>query len=361
MRNLLESMQYYLFRSSREKISLSLIHILMHKLVMLLKANIPIVQCVELLEKSEQSILMKRFLYFSRKELAAGKKISDSFLCFSDYVEPFFYQLLRLGEETGKFEWTAQQLVHYLGMKVQFQKKIQQALFYPIVILTLALLLFVALFVFVVPEFAALFKESNLSVPIYTQMMFNTACFMKKEFISFVCSTVVIGLIIVRLHVWSSIKVIIISLFARCRPIKKYREGRYLTEFCHQMATCLTAGVPLIESLTLIQLHGLYEEYQIITSLIRRIKSGVSLSVAMEEHHYFPVFLIEMVKIGESSGALEKMLLYLANYYQEELESFLMKLKTLIEPLIICILGVLIGCLVLSIYLPIFKLGSVWQ
>jgi len=344
-----------------KQVSLTLIHLMMHNLMLLLKAHIPIIQCVELLEKSEQSLAMKKLLYYCRKELCSGKKISDSFLCFSEYVEPLFYHLLRIGEETGKLEWAINQLVHHLTGKIQLQKSIQQALFYPAVIFTIALLLFFALFIVVIPEFAALFADSHLKLPRYTRVLFDTACFLKTNLV-YVLMAIVIANIIMRKikplpFLWNKIH----TLLTTYGFSASYRDKRYLIEFCQQMAVCLAAGISMLDALALFKAHGAYAEYQVINTLIKRIKTGMSFSSALEEHAFFPVFMIEMIRIGESSGTLANMLTYLADYYHDQLEGSLLKLKAMIEPLIICILGVLIGCLVISIYLPIFNLGSAWQ
>lgn len=355
------SVRAYCASFTSDSVTLSLIYFFMHKLLMLLKANIPIIQCLELIERSEQSIPMKKLLYLTKKELRAGKRVSDSFLSFADYVEPFFYRLLRVGEETGQLEWTLQQLVDYLDAKVSLQKKIRQALFYPAVILSVSLLLFLSLFIFIIPEFAALFKESAIVLPFYTQALFTLACFFKVHLFLIVCVFGIMAFLLTRLPLFASLQSMLSILFSRTQFIKSYRDKRYLAEFCQQMATCLAAGLPMVETLFLIQPHGCYEEYRMVTSLIRGIKSGYALGVSMEGEAGFPVFMVEMIKVGEASGTLERVFLYLAQHYQGELDQFLMAVRTLIEPLIICMLGALIGCLVISIYLPIFKLGSVWQ
>lgn len=350
-----------LFRPVAERVTLSLIHRVLHKLAMLLRANIPIIQCVELLEKSEQSLIIKKLLYFSKKELYSGKKISESFLYFSDYVEPMFFHLLRIGEETGKLIVAVEQLVTHLSKQIQFQRKMQQALFYPGIILLLALLLFFSLLIFVIPAFAEMFAESHLNLPLYTRVIFSVACFLKSNLLYVLLVVTMLAILISKARLSTSLRAMMFNRFASSRLTKVYREKRYLAEFCGQLATCLSAGLPLTDALGLFQLYGLYSEYQMISELIRRIKTGVAFSHAMEAHAYFPLFMVEMIRIGETSGNLENMLLYLAHYYQEDVDNFLMKLKILIEPLIICMLGVLIGCLVVSIYLPIFKLGSLWQ
>jgi type IV pilus assembly protein PilC len=133
-----------------------------------------------------------------------------------------------------------------------------------------------------------------------------------------------------------------------------------LVEFSQQLATCLASGIAIVEALSMMQSHSHYVEYQMMAYLIRQIKTGTSLSNAMETDAHFPIFMAQMIKMGESTGELEKMLFYVAEYYQADLESTFNKLQTLIEPLIISMLGVLIGCLVVGIYLPIFKMGNMW-
>ena len=352
---------YQSFFRRSDKITLALIQLVVQKLMLLLQANIPIIQCVELLERSEQSVLLKKLLYYCKKDLCAGNKISDSFLCFSDYVEPIFYHLFRIGEETGNLEWAMRELAHYLEIRVQFQKNMQRALFYPLVILIISLLLFLALLIFIVPEFAALFEESKFALPLYTQVVFALANHLKRQLPYVLLGLVLAIIIVVRLRLLSSLPQLLTGLLTKYHLINSYRQKCYLADYCQQLATCLAAGLSLIDALSFLTTQGRYVEYQMISELLKRVKAGAAFSAAMEEHHYFPIFMIEMIRIGETSGTLQDVLLYLANYYRDETEAFLLKVKTMIEPLIICMLGALIGCLVLSIYLPIFKLGSVLQ
>lgn len=340
-----------------EPITLMHLFSFLHKLEMLLTANIPVIQCIEMLEKSEESIAVKKLIFYAKKDLYAGKKISESFAYFSGYVEPFFYQLLHIGEETGKLLICIKQLVEYLKNKIEFRKQLKQALFYPTIIILIALLIFFSLVIFVVPEFANLFKESNLVLPIYTRILFSLSHFI-RNFIYYLVTMLILAIFFVmRLKMLNVFKIKLLIILRQIGFIRAYQEKYQLIQFCQQLATCLSAGLVLIEALRLINQNELNHSSLNVNDIIEQIKKGLSLNVALEALH-FPVFVVEMVKIGEAAGMLEKVLFYLSSYYQDEMNIFLIKVKTMIEPLIICVLGVLIGFLVLGIYLPIFNLGS---
>ena len=326
----------------------------------LMSSGIPIIKSFDILEKAQSKISLKKFVSSLKRELLSGKNLSQSFFAQSHYFNEFIYQLIKLGEQTGQLDTILITIAEYQEKNLAFKKKIQKTLFYPVLLTFAAFITTFILFVFVIPRFAEIFQDKYNQLPLLTRFIFYLSQQLRQSMvwgsslIFFFLFTLIIN------HPQSnSIKTKIKQIALQLPFIKSCVKKIILSRFARNLALMFTAGLPITEALKFITAISSDANFKIAIAKLRmKVTSGWQLHRAMTTDTFFPDFMIQMVKIGEESGIFEAVLNKIADFYETDVNQFITTASDLLEPLIILILGVLIGGLVIGMYLPIFKLGS---
>lgn len=310
----------------------------------LMQAGIPIDSCCDILAKNQQKPAMSALIVAIKHDLANGHHLSDCLRRHANYFDHLTCQLIHIGEETGKLETMLLSTANYHENTLLFKKNLYQALFYPCVITATALIIFLAMLIFIIPKFSELFQDSHVPLPYLTLFIFRLSA-------------------LLRTHGWLILLALTLSafLFKNHFPAiyKPYSRKNNLSRFSRHLALTISAGIPIIQALSIVNVSTSEPYFRhLVLQLQRKINSGLSLYQAMSNEPLFPHLLIQLVKIGEESGQLEAMLSKFADLSEADMSAFLKKLNQLLEPLIMLVLGVLIGGLVIGMYLPVFKLGS---
>ncbi len=347
------------FKKLNHKISTQDITLFFRQLATLIASGIPIVQACDILKYHAQKKLHS-LIHALKSEMEAGRGLASGLRKHPRHFDNMACQLVQAGEETGTLDIMLKRITLYQEKKIALKNKIKQALLYPSIIVIVSISVAITMLTFVVPRFAELFQNMHGKLPAFTSAIISFSDLLHKS-IRFIFIPLIATLLCAyyfkksaqfrnRLHRFC-LKIPAIGMM-----IKKNN----LAKLARSLAVILTAGIPIIEALKLIApLSNNPIIVSAITQLQSEIAKGQQLHLAMQINPLFPAMMVQMIKVGEESGTLDQMLEKVADFYEADLDNYAARLSHLLEPLIIIILGALIGGLVIGMYLPIFKLGTV--
>lgn len=343
-------------RKHNQKITAFDIVVFWRQFASLVAANLSIIQICDILEKSQKNIAVSILIQEIKQELLRGKNLFQSL-----YRQPYFDELtchlIRIGEHTGKLDLMLCRIAEHQEKSFSFKNKIKKSLFYPGIITLITFALTFSMCMFVVPRFADLFKDSGTKLPLITIWVFFLSDQLNQHFLSIILLIIVITLA-AYLHFPPHLKIKLQNVCKQLPLISTCIHKITLARFARNLAIAFSTGIPIKEALQL-SLDKNDENFtESVTSLTSKINAGLPLHHAMTTLSIFPDIMIQMIKIGEETGLLDQMLDKTADFFESEVDLLLDQFGLLLEPLIMIMLGVLIGGLVLSMYLPIFNLGS---
>jgi type IV pilus assembly protein PilC len=331
------------------------------QLATMLAAGIPLVQGFEIVGAGHEKPSMQKLILDIKSDIEAGTSLHEALAKHPLYFDDLYVNLVEAGEQAGALEGLLDKIASYKEKTEAIKKKVKKALFYPAAVLAVAIIVTIILLIFVIPQFEALFKGFGADLPAFTQMVINLSRFVQNE--GFFILAVVIGLF------W--------TFFYFKKRSKKMREfldrmslkmpviGPILNKaaiarFSRTLSTMFAAGVPLVEALESVAgATGNIVYENAVMRMRDEVATGQRLQRAMENTGLFPNMVVQMIAVGEESGALDTMSGKVATFYEEDVDAAVDSMSSLLEPLIMAILGVLVGGLVIAMYLPIFKLGAV--
>lgn len=317
----------------------------------LITAGIPIINACTLLEASQQHPALCRLINSIKYDLLSGKTLSASLQRHPLHIDALIIQLIHISEHTGKLDTALQIIANYLEKKLSFKEQLQRALFYPCLVASTGILITLIMLIFIVPRFEELFHNMEGKIPPLTHAIFTLAALTRH-------AIWLLPFIPVCVHIASRYNKH--PLFSRLPLIRRHLLHIQLARFTRQLAITLGAGIPITHALTLATpANGDIQLNTAIKRLRLQVRAGIPLHRAMKSFSCFNPLLVQMTQTGEEAGQLDTMLLKTADIMDSHIERTLNRFSQLLEPLIMAILGVLIGGLVIGMYLPIFKLGSI--
>jgi len=349
-----------LFAPSKKKITTKDIAIFSRQLATMLTAGVPLVQSFEIVGRGHENPSMQDLLMTVKADLESGNTLAESLGKHPIYFDELFCNLVQSGEQAGVLESLLHKIADYKEKTESIKAKIKKALTYPTAVLVIAGIVSGVLLIFVVPQFEELFKGFGAELPAFTQMVVGMSRFMQKYWWAIIGGIAGVGFVIGRLKRDSkafnhgldrvTLKVPVIGEIIRKAAIAR---------FARTLSTMSAAGVPLVEALQSVSgATGNVVFGAAILAMRDEIATGTQLQICMKQSGLFPNMVIQMVAIGEESGSLDSMLSKVADFYEEEVDNAVDSLSSLLEPMIMAILGVIVGGLIIAMYLPIFKLGS---
>ena len=342
------------------KISPGDIALFTRQLSTMMKAGVPLVQSFDIVADGVDNPAMKELIYKIRDDVSGGNSFASAIRGQPDHFDDLFCNLVDAGEQSGSLETMLQRLAEYKEKTEALKGKIKAAMNYPIAVLVVASVVSGLLLVKVVPQFEEIFAGFGAELPEFTQMVVNMSNFM-QDWWFFICA---------------GIAAVIYSYKAAHKRSKPLRDGQErfmlklpvigdildkscIARFARTLSTTFAAGVPLVDALESVSGAActiLY--YNAIKKVKDDVSSGIQLNYSMKQAEVFPNMLIQMVSIGEESGALDSMLDKAATYYEEMVDNSVDGLTSLMEPIIMSFLGVVVGGLIIAMYLPIFSMGD---
>jgi type IV pilus assembly protein PilC len=354
-----EGLSFAQRRQRRGRIKMRDFLIFNQELIALLKAGLPVVHAFELLLERQESPTLRRVLGDVRSRVNAGAALSDAFAEQGDLFPRLYWTSLKAGEKSGEIESVLRRYVKYQRIVMNLARKVVSTLVYPAILICLSVVLIAILMTVVIPKFRDFFGDFQADLPLLTVVVMNTATFLRANIVFLIGGLAVAGFFGSRFlksprgAEWRDaaiLKVVIIGgIFRRFA----------ISQFTRSLATLLGGGTPLVPALeNAAQAVGNRYVSRRVSEVIPRVREGGELWKALEETGIFTHLTIEMIKVGEASGALEEMLTSVSDFYDEEIDVLLGRVISFVEPAILVIMGGVVMTILLSVYLPIFKLMS---
>lgn len=350
-----------LFDKKNKKINAGDITMFSRQLATMLQAGIPLIQSFDIVAKGQKNKRMQALIESIKTDVETGLTLAESLQKHPLYFNELFCNLVDSGEKSGSLDIMLDRVASYKEKIETIKKKIKKALTYPLAVLVVAFLVTAALLIFVVPQFESLFQGFGADLPALTRGVVNLSkLFQSYWYIIFgIIGLAVYAFIRAKKHSLNFAHQIDRTLL-RLPIIGIILQKAAIARFSRTLSITFAAGLPLVDALKSVSgATGNYIYAQATNKIRDDVSIGQQMHVAMENTHIFPNMVIQMIAIGEESGALEQMLGKVASFYEEEVDNAVDSLSSLLEPIIMSILGVLVGGLVVAMYLPIFKLGSV--
>jgi type IV pilus assembly protein PilC len=350
-----------LFGGKGKAIKASDIAIFTRQLATMLKAGVPLVQSFEIVEEGVENQRMKEMIAGIRVDVASGSGLAPSLAKHPRHFDELFCSLVGSGEDSGTLEVMLDRVATYKEKTEQLKAKIRKAMTYPTAVVAVALVVCAILLIKVVPVFAETFQNFGSELPAFTQFVMNISDFVQEWWFIMLLSIVALVFAFKEIKLRSvAFSEFLDRLALRAPVVGEIVHDAVIARFSRTLSTTFAAGVPLVDALNSTAGAAGNSVYsKAIYGIRDDVTSGSTLYNSIKTSGLFPNMLLQMVSIGEESGALDDMLDKVATHYEEAVDNAVDSLSSLLEPLIMSILGVLVGGLMIAMYLPIFMLGSV--
>ncbi|WP_298760622.1 type II secretion system F family protein [uncultured Psychroserpens sp.] len=329
------------------------------ELSILLNAGITLKQALELIVNSQKNKKTTSILEDILKRIVNGESFSEAISNYKDFSDYEFHSI-KIGEETGTIPKIAEQLGEFYSKKNEQRRQLINALTYPIIILSTAILVVVFMLQFVVPMFQDIFKQQNVELPAITQFVVNLSNMIRDYgwlILMFIFAFIIVNLL-VRKKIWY--KRIKDNIVIKIPFVGKFLKTVYLSQFTQSMMLLTASKVPIVDSVNLVKKMI---DFQPLTRSLdeveKQIVQGQSLSVSLEKHELFDDRMITLVKVSEETNQTEYIFTKLNTLYNTKVQNSSKMLSTLLEPFIIIFIGVFVGFILIAMYLPMFKLSSI--
>jgi type IV pilus assembly protein PilC len=346
-------------RGRRRRVKMADFLVFNQEMIALLKAGLPVVHSLEILLERQESPVLRRVLADIRDKVNSGSSLSDAFAAQGDIFPRLYWTSLKAGEKSGEIESVLRRYQKYQKTLMGLSRKVLSTLVYPAILIVLSAVLITILMTFVIPRFSTLFSDFGADLPILTLIVIRTASFLRAN-VAWIAGGLVVG-------------GFLLSRWLRTGLGREWRDAAMLripviggifrrfaiTQFTRSLSTLLGGGTPLVPSLeNAADAIGNRFISRRVRDVVPRVREGGELWRALEATGIFTNLTIEMIKVGESSGALEEMLASVSEFYDEEIDVLLARVISFVEPLILVMMGGVIATILLSVYLPIFRIMS---
>ena len=343
------------------KVTAEDIAIFSRQLATMLAAGIPMVQAFEIVGVGHDKPAVQKLVLSIKQDIETGNALHQALGKHPLYFDDLYTNLVEAGEHAGALEAVLEKIATYKEKTEALKKKIKKALFYPAAVLAVAIIVTVILLLFVIPQFESLFKGFGADLPAFTQFVVNMSRWLQANGW--------IVLIIAGASIFT-----FFYFYKRSRPMRQFIDRMSLgipvigpilrksaiARFARTLSTMFAAGVPLVEAMKSVSgATGNIVYQDAVLKMRDSISTGMRMQRAMENTGLFPNMVVQMIAVGEESGSLDEMAAKVADFYEADVDAAVDGLSSLLEPLIMVILGVLVGGMVVAMYLPIFKLGAV--
>jgi type IV pilus assembly protein PilC len=331
------------------------------QLATMLGAGIPLVQAFEIVGAGHEKPAMQKLVLDIKADIESGTSLHEALGKHPLYFDDLFVNLVEAGEQAGALETLLEKIATYKEKSEAIKKKVKKALFYPAAVLAVAVIVTLILLIFVIPQFESLFKGFGADLPAFTQMVINLSRFVQAQGIYI--GIVVAGGVYAFMYFKKrsrKMREFLDRLSLKMPIIGPILVKAAIARYARTLSTMFSAGVPLVEALDSVAgATGNIVYENAVLKMKDEVSTGQRLQRAMENTGLFPNMVVQMIAVGEESGSLDAMSGKVASFYEEDVDNAVDSMSSLLEPMIMAILGVLVGGLVIAMYLPIFKLGAV--
>ena len=329
------------------------------ELVALLKAGLPVVSGLEILLERQQNPHFKRILVDVKEQLVSGTALSDAFLSHGDAFPRLYATSLKAGERSGEVEKVLRRFLGYQKILGQVKRKVTGAMAYPIVLVSLSVALIFVLMTYVIPKFTEFYSGFGADMPALTVVVVGSATFLKAHLVEILLGAAGAGFVFDRWRRTDSGRRAVDGALLKLPAVGVVLHEFSLSQFARALSTLVGAGTPLVTALEISTGSvGNRRVSDAVASVVPKVREGAELWRSLEETGQFTSLAVEMIKVGEATGALEEMLTNVSDFYDEAIEARLQTIINLIEPVILIVMGGVIATILLSVYLPMFTILS---
>ena len=344
----------------RGKVSRKELAIFTRQFATMIDAGLPLVQCLDILGMQQENQGFKQVILKVKEDVETGSTFADALGKHPNVFDELFVNLVAAGEVGGILDTILARLAAYIEKAMKLAKQIKSAMVYPSTILAVALIVTTVLLVYVIPIFGEMFKDFGQALPAPTQVVLAISAYTRKYFLVGVVGIVLLVMGIRWYYKQENGRRRIDSLLLRTPILGDLIRKVAVARFARTLGTMVSSGVPILESMDIVAKSA---GNKIIEEAVVRARASISegktIADPLAESKVFPVMVTQMVAVGEATGALDAMLNKIADFYDDEVDSAVAALTSLLEPMLMIFLGVVIGGLVIAMYLPIFKLAGV--
>jgi type IV pilus assembly protein PilC len=349
-----------IFSNRKKKITSGDIAVFSRQLATMMSAGVPMVQAFDIVGRGHENPSMMELILNIKADVEGGTSLADSLKKHPLYFDDLFVNLVRAGEHAGVLESLLHKIALYKEKTESIKGKIKKAMFYPAAVIIVAIIVTAIIMIFVIPQFEQLFKGFGADLPIFTQIVINIAHFVQGFWWAILGAAILSGYI--ASYIWKrsrKFRQTVDRILLKVPVIGAILNKAAIARFARTLATMSAAGVPLVEALDSVSgATGNVVYSDAVLRMREDVATGQSLQLSMKQRNLFPNMVIQMVSIGEESGSLDDMLTKVADFYEEQVDNAVDAMSSLLEPLIMVILGTLVGGLVVAMYLPIFSMGK---
>ncbi|MBU3177508.1 type II secretion system F family protein [Clostridium estertheticum] len=361
IKEVLEREQKDLFEAF-EKVKTKDLYIFCRQFYTMINAGANIANALDVLKKQTENKKLKKSLYEVHDDLQKGVALSDSLSKHKDVFPDLLINMINTGEVSGNLDIIMNRMASHFEKENKINNQLKTAMVYPMVLGGLSVVIVIFLLTFIMPTFTGMFTSSGAALPAPTRIIMEISQFIQTKWYILIA---VIGAAVYGMKSYAKTpqgRLSIDGLKLKLPIIKDITEKAIVSRFTRTLSTVIASGVPLVQALEVVQkVVGNKVAENALEKIKEKVLRGVSLAEALGAEAIFPEMLHSMIKIGEESGSLDDILDKTANFYDEELETSLKKMTTMIEPLMIIVMGVIIGFIVIAMMLPIFDMTKTVQ
>jgi type IV pilus assembly protein PilC len=330
------------------------------QLAAMLSAGMPIVGTLEALQEQTDNPNFKPVIAGIKANIENGAAFSDALRKYPTIFDDLYCNMVHGGEMGGQLPETIARLAGFLESSAKLRRKVKSAMMYPIIVLCIAIIIALGLITFVVPVFGEMFADFGADLPGPTQFLLNMSGFMKSYGIFVILGMVAVVFVFKRWAKTENGAFAVDRFFLRAPVFGELKKRVAAARFARTFGQLIRSGVPILQSLQIVSgATGSVVAGKVILKAANAVENGEPLSSSMINQDVFPIMLVRMLQAGEKTGKIDEMMENIADFYDDEVETMLSGLTSLMEPLLMVFLGVIIGGIVLSMFLPIFKMGEI--
>ena len=342
-----------------KKVKQRSIAVFTRQLATMIDAGLPLVQSLEILSQQQESKVFKNIIREIREDVEGGSTFAGALKKHPATFNDLYTNLVVAGEEGGILDNILTRLANYIEKSEALKKKVKSALIYPATIVGVAIIVVIVLMIFVIPVFETMFKSAGQSLPLPTLIVLTMSKLIKKYVIIFIPALVLLFYLGRKYYQTQNGRAVIDRLLLKLPVFGPLFRKIAVARFSRTLGTLVSSGVPILDGLTIVsRTSGNRTIETAILNARASIREGETIAEPLNRSKIFPPMVIQMISVGESTGALDSMLSKIADFYEEEVDIAVSNLTSLLEPFLMIFLGVVIGGVVISMYLPIFNMAS---
>ncbi|HEY8361450.1 MAG TPA: type II secretion system F family protein [Tissierellaceae bacterium] len=328
----------------------------------MLKAGIGIIRCLEILEKQVENKTMAKAISKVIEDVQKGFTLSEAMGVHKNVFPQLLLNMVKAGEVSGNLDTIMERMAIQYEKEYKIEQKVKSALIYPVLLAFITLLVVIFLLIHVIPNFVVFFEENGYTLPLPTIILLNISRLLNEYWHLIVLIIIGFSLIIIVYKNTSNGRTLIDSAKLKIPYIKDINIKIIVTRFTRTLSTLLSSGIPLIQSIEVVSnIIGNSVVYSRLQTVKDNVKKGITLSKAIRDIKIFPPLVDSMIYVGEESGALDDILLKTADFYDDEVENSLLRITSLLEPILLIIMAIIIGFIVVSVVLPMFEMVDILQ